>query len=83
MIEQRAFLRIVDSTPLVSVDLLMRHGAGDVILGRRVNRPCRGYRLPEDTPLVLDEQHAEAKWWRIEELLQHPGVHENTKAYFR
>ncbi len=149
MIEQRAFLRIVDATPLVSVDLLMSHGAGEVILGRRVNRPCRGYwfapggvitknesirdavervaqaelglsvnfdrarfrgvfehlydenflgvpeisthyivlayeyPLPEHTPLVLDAQHAEAKWWRIEALLQDPGVHDNTKAYFR
>ncbi len=149
MIEKQAFLKIVSATPLVSVDLLMRNGAGDVLLGRRRNRPCQGYwfapggvitknelirdavkrvaaeelgigigfeearfrgvfehlydenflgepdisthyivlayefRWPKESPLVLDDQHSEAKWWRIEKLLQDPGVHENTKAYFR
>lgn len=148
MIETQAFLQIINSTPLVSVDLLMRNGAGEVLLGRRLNRPCQGhwfvpggivrknelirnavkriakaelgvsvsfdgarfrgvfehlydenflgepginthyivlayeFCLPKESPPVLDDQHAEARWWRIEDLLQHPGVHENTKAYF-
>ncbi len=149
MIEKNAFLKIVDATPLISVDLLMRSATGEVLLGRRLNRPCRGYwfapggvisknelirdavervakaelgitvdfdrarfrgvfehlydenflgapdisthyivlayefRPPEEKPLVLDNQHAEARWWRIQALLQDPGVHENTKVYFR
>lgn len=127
----------------------MRNGAGNVLLGRRVNRPCQGYwfapggiitknelirdavervakaelgipvdadrarfhgvfehlyddnflgepdvgthyivlayefTVPEETPLVLDDQHSEVKWWRVEELLHDAGVHRNTKAYFR
>jgi colanic acid biosynthesis protein WcaH len=41
------------------------------------------FHLSDNRPLVLDDQHSEVKWWHVEELLQDPGVHENTKAYFR
>jgi len=149
MIKDRAFLNIIRSTPLVSVDLIIGNSTGEVLLGQRLNAPCRGFwfvpggivrknerikgaiqrvsknelglsldshdmrflgvfehlypdnflgedgvdthyvvlayetQVHDDVSLVLDEQHSEAKWWRVGELLQDPGVHENTKSYFR
>lgn len=35
------FLHIVDATPLVSIDLVIRNERGDVLLGWRVNRPAQ------------------------------------------
>lgn len=35
------------------------------------------------SPAPADDQHSEMRWWTPEELLASPGVHENTKAYFR
>lgn len=141
------FLRIVDATPLVSIDLILRNERGEVLLGQRLNRPAQGTwfvpggrirknervqealrriserelgvpiddakllgvfdhlyednfrgvpdisthyvvlgfaaQLPSAAPIIADNQHGELKWWRVEELLPSPSVHENTKAYFR
>src|SRR6267142_1083027 len=35
------FLRIVEATPLVSIDLIIRNKRGEVLLGWRVNRPAQ------------------------------------------
>jgi colanic acid biosynthesis protein WcaH len=35
------FLHIVDATPLVSIDLILRNEHGEVLLGKRLNRPAR------------------------------------------
>lgn len=40
------------------------------------------YFLEAGMQIILDDQHSEAKWWAVEELLNSPEVHENTKAYF-
>lgn len=37
------FLTVVGATPLVSIDLVIRNAEGQVLLGRRKNRPARGY----------------------------------------
>ena len=36
------FKTIIDNTPLVSVDLIVKHN-GKVLLGKRVNKPAQGY----------------------------------------
>lgn len=143
------FLEVVRLTPLVSVDLVVRNQAGQVLVGLRANRPaqncwfvpggrvCKDERiaeaiervseselgirvglerarfmgvyehlyadnfagqpgfgthyivlaqeivLEEPLPEAADGQHAEFRWMDVEELLASPGVHENTKAYFR
>ena len=35
------FLRIVDATPLVSIDLIVRNEHGQALLGKRLNRPAK------------------------------------------
>ncbi len=43
-----------------------------------------GYRFfLENTPeITMDNQHSEIIWLSIQQLLDHPEVHPNTKAYF-
>ena len=42
MLNDTDFLHIVDATPLVSIDLILRNERGEVLLGRRANRPAQG-----------------------------------------
>jgi len=42
-VKNKAFLNVVASAPLVSIDLIVRNEEGHVLLGKRVNRPARGY----------------------------------------
>ena len=41
-LEGEVFKTVIENTPLVSVDLIVMH-EGRVLLGRRVNRPAKGY----------------------------------------
>ena len=41
--EANEFLTIVDSTPLVSIDLIIKNNADEILLGKRVNSPAKGY----------------------------------------
>lgn len=42
MLSDSDFLRIVDGTPLVSIDLILKNTEGKILLGRRTNRPAQG-----------------------------------------
>lgn len=60
--------QVVANTPLVSIDLVVRNPAGDVLLGQRLNRPAQGFwfvpggrirkneRLPEAFARLLQEE---------------------------
>jgi colanic acid biosynthesis protein WcaH len=37
------FLEVVERTPLVSIDLIVRRGDGRVLLGKRTNEPAKGF----------------------------------------
>jgi colanic acid biosynthesis protein WcaH len=37
------FLQVVERTPLVSIDLIVRDADGRVLLGRRTNEPAKGF----------------------------------------
>jgi colanic acid biosynthesis protein WcaH len=41
--EENKILEIIDSTPLVSIDLIIRNPSHKVLLGKRINRPAKGY----------------------------------------
>lgn len=42
-LEKNTFTTIIESTPLVSIDLLVENHLGQVLLGRRNNRPAQGF----------------------------------------
>ena len=91
----KEFLHIIDSTPLVSIDLIVKNRNSQVFLGKRNNRPAqhfwfvpggrirRNETLDQADEIVIDDQHPSTQWMNIDELLASPEVHENTKAYFR
>ena len=54
------FKTVVSSTPLVSIDLLVRNSAGEVLLGERLNRPAQGYWFVPGGRIVKDESLAQA-----------------------
>ncbi|MCK7598400.1 GDP-mannose mannosyl hydrolase [Microbulbifer sp. CAU 1566] len=54
------FKTVVSSTPLVSIDLVVRNGAGEVLLGQRLNRPAQGYWFVPGGRIVKDESMAQA-----------------------
>lgn len=37
------FKSVIQHTPLISIDLIVRNGVGEVLLGKRVNAPAKGY----------------------------------------
>jgi colanic acid biosynthesis protein WcaH len=43
LLPRQEFLEVVKRAPLVSIDLIVRDGAGRVLLGRRSNAPARGW----------------------------------------
>ena len=42
MLDDATFKTIIDSAPLISIDILLKKG-DKVLLGKRVNRPAQGY----------------------------------------
>ena len=42
-LSQQAFATVVESTPLISIDLIVENEQGEILLGKRTNRPARGY----------------------------------------
>ena len=149
MIIEEKFLQIIDSAPLVSIDLIIEDEQGQVLLGKRTNRPAQNYwfvpggrirkneklaeailrissnelgveirmsdaillgafdhfytdnfagiaetdthyvalaykaKIKHDFCFRTDNQHSEMKWWRKDNLLNNPAVHQNTKTYFK
>ncbi|WP_439509881.1 GDP-mannose mannosyl hydrolase [Marinimicrobium koreense] len=146
-LSRQTFMTVVASTPLVSIDFIVRNPRKQVLLGKRINRPAQGYwfvpggrilknetmeaafmRLTEaefgvsysselgrfmgvyehlyddstfdattsthyvvlahefSLDLALERlpaaQHAEYRWFDVDEIRNSGVVHHNTKAYF-
>jgi len=60
MLNDSDFLRIVDGTPLVSIDLILKNAAGEILLGRRTNRPAQGMWFVPGGRIRKNERVAEA-----------------------
>src|SRR5947207_15834352 len=68
MLNDTEFLHIVDTTPLVSIDLILRNERGEVLLGRRANRPAQGLWFVPGGRIRKNE--------RVNEALQRISQHE-------
>ncbi|WP_417225866.1 GDP-mannose mannosyl hydrolase [Amphritea sp.] len=42
-LDQATFTTIIESTPLISIDLVVENAAGEVLLGLRNNKPAQGF----------------------------------------
>lgn len=43
MLSNQIFLNVIDASPLVSIDLVIRNSKGEVLLGKRTNKPAQGF----------------------------------------
>jgi colanic acid biosynthesis protein WcaH len=146
MLPLETFKTVINSTPLISIDLVVKNAQGQILLGKRTNRPAQGFWFVPGgrvlkgeqlelaferllmSELAIDKQvasflgvyqhfysdnvteddfsthyivlayeinfngdiselpvaqHNEYHWFSQAELLQHNGVHEHTKWYFK
>ncbi|WP_108947106.1 GDP-mannose mannosyl hydrolase [Shewanella halifaxensis] len=42
-LDKHTFTKVIDSTPLVSIDLVVENSKGEILLGLRNNRPAQGF----------------------------------------
>lgn len=54
------FATIVDNTPLISIDLIVRNPLGEVLLGKRVNAPAKEYWFTPGGRIYKNEKMDEA-----------------------
>ena len=59
-LDKSTFKTIVDTTPLVSIDLLVRDSEGKILVGKRVNRPAQGYWFVPGGRILKNETIAQA-----------------------
>ena len=59
-LDAQTFQTVVDSTPLVSIDLLVRDSSGRILVGKRVNRPAQGYWFVPGGRILKNERLADA-----------------------
>ncbi|WP_270792893.1 GDP-mannose mannosyl hydrolase [Aeromonas sp. QDB21] len=70
-LDRTTFSKIVEATPLVSIDLIVCNQEGQVLLGRRLNRPAQGYWFVPGGRVRKDEMLADAFWRLTKEELGH------------
>ena len=56
----KLFATIVENTPLISIDLIVKNEAGEVLLGERTNTPAKGYWFTPGGRIYKNETLAQA-----------------------
>lgn len=59
-LDKATFSTVLDSTPLVSIDLIVQNANGAVLLGQRNNRPAQGYWFVPGGRILKNESLAAA-----------------------
>lgn len=54
-LDKGTFKTVISSTPLVSIDLIVRNSAGDYLLGYRNNKPAQGFWFVPGGRILKDE----------------------------
>jgi colanic acid biosynthesis protein WcaH len=54
-LSEKLFKSVVESTPLISIDLIVRNSQGKILLGKRTNRPAQGYWFVPGGRILKDE----------------------------
>jgi len=86
MISGDKFKTVVENTPLISIDFIIENQAGEFLLGKRVNRPARGFWFTLGGRIFKDEciddaiKRVSKKEFNLEitrEILNFHGVYEH------
>jgi colanic acid biosynthesis protein WcaH len=68
-LDKELFSTVIKSTPLVSIDLVVKNKQGQTLLGQRLNRPAKGFWFVPGGRILKDEALAAAfKRLTLEEL---------------
>jgi colanic acid biosynthesis protein WcaH len=59
-LDDLTFKTIIDCTPLISIDLVVRDSSGRVLLGQRLNRPAQGFWFVPGGRILKGESLADA-----------------------
>jgi colanic acid biosynthesis protein WcaH len=59
-LDKSTFTTVIDSTPLVSIDLVVLDSEGNALLGERLNRPAQGYWFVPGGRITKNESLADA-----------------------
>ncbi|WP_434341262.1 GDP-mannose mannosyl hydrolase [Motilimonas cestriensis] len=59
-LDQAIFTTVIESTPLVSIDLVVINKQGQALLGQRLNRPAQGYWFVPGGRILKNEALADA-----------------------
>lgn len=59
-LEEKVFAAIVENTPLISIDLIIKNSEGMVLLGQRQNRPAQNFWFVPGGRLYKDESFKKA-----------------------
>jgi len=59
-LSKEVFTTVLDSTPLVSIDLVVQNPQGRILLGERKNRPAQGYWFVPGGRILKNESLADA-----------------------
>lgn len=59
-LDQATFTTVIESTPLVSIDLVVINKQGQALLGQRLNRPAQGYWFVPGGRILKNEALADA-----------------------
>lgn len=73
-LEQQLFETVVENSPLISIDLIVRNCQGQVLLGQRQNRPAQNYWFVPGGRIFKDES--------IEDAFKRTTQEELGKQYF-
>ena len=75
-LDKETFTTVIDSTPLVSIDLVVENEKGSVLLGRRTNRPAKGFWFVPGGRILKNETMAAAfKRLTAQELGKEVDIH--------
>jgi colanic acid biosynthesis protein WcaH len=68
-LEKELFSTVIESTPLISIDLVVKNNLGQTLLGQRLNKPAKGFWFVPGDRILKDESLATAfKRLTLEEL---------------
>ncbi|MCA0935168.1 GDP-mannose mannosyl hydrolase [Vibrio alginolyticus] len=59
-LDNETFTTVIESTPLVSIDLVVTNRQNKILLGKRVNKPAQGYWFVPGGRIQKNEQLSEA-----------------------
>ncbi|AXY02099.1 GDP-mannose mannosyl hydrolase [Vibrio alfacsensis] len=73
-LSKQRFSQVIESTPLVSIDLIIEDESGQVLLGERLNRPAQGFWFVPGGRILKNEKLEDAFVRLTQEELGHEFV---------